>query len=131
MGFREALLLGIVLLVSGGNSSHFNSTANETLTQAPQEQVPKGWQLPRSPQTNRTAHGNLAVPRATRRLRIYQLSRQKQMGASQTPQRSEAARLTSEQLARGEAVQEFLKLLVQGPNLNPPLEPESKVLVFF
>lgn len=137
MGFRETLLLGIVLLFSGGNlcaatQNWFNLSTNETLSQTPQERVTTSLQLPRARQSNRTEQGDPVPFHVSYRLKIYQLRKPHvdQMQAFQNPQGSEASRLTSEQLEPGETVQsqELLKLQVRGPDLNPPLKPESKVL---
>lgn len=139
MGFREAVLLGIVLLFSGGNlcaatQNWSNLSTNETLSQTPQERVATSLQLPRARQSNRTEQGDPVPSHVSNRLKIYQLRRPvkqnvEQMQTFQNPQGSEASRLTSEQLERGETVQsqELLKLLHRGPDLNPPLKPESKV----
>lgn len=140
MGFREAVLLGIVLLFSGGNlcaatQNWSNLSTNETLSQTPQERVATSLQLPRARQSNRTEQGDPVPSHVSNRLKIYQLRRPvkqnvEQMQTFQNPQGSEASRLTSEQLERGETVQsqELLKLPHRGPDLNPPLKPESKVL---
>ncbi len=147
MGFREALLFGFVFLLSGGNvcAATQNFSTNETLNQIPQKQETTSFQLPRSRQTtdhqsNRTVHGDAVRPPVSYRLRTYELrkpavSKQKQphvqqMQTPHNPQRSEAGRLTSEQLESREAVQaaELPKLLLQGPDLNPPVKPESKVV---
>lgn len=152
MGFREALLLGFVLLLSGASlcaatQNWLNFSTNESLNQIPQEQVTRSVQLPRSPQTtdhqsNRTEHGGPVPSPVSYRLKSYQLrnpavSKQKpllplveQMQTFQNLQRSEARELTSEQLEPRETVQapELLKLQIQGPDLNPPVKQESKVL---
>lgn len=140
MGFREAVLLGIVLLFSGGNlcaatQNRSNLSTNETLSQTPQEPVTASLQLPRARQSNRTEQGDPVPSHVSNRLKIYQLRRPvkqnvEQMQTFQNPQGSEASRLTSEQLERGETVQsqELLQLPHRGPDLNPPLKPESKVL---
>lgn len=144
MGFREAVLFGIVLLFSGGNlcaakQNWSNLSTNETLSQTPQERVATSLQLPRARQSNRTEQGDPVPFHVSNRLKIYQLRRPvkqkplqphvEQMQTFQNPQGSEASRLTSEQLERGETVQsqELLKLPHRGPDLNPPLKPESKV----
>lgn len=145
MGFREAVLFGIVLLFSGGNlcaatQNWFNLSTNETLSQTPQERVTTSLQLPRARQSNWTGQGDLVPSHVSTRLKIYQLrkpvkqkplqSHVEPMQTFQNPQGSVASRPTSEQLERGETVQaqELLKLPVRGPDLNPPLKPESRVL---
>lgn len=134
MGLREVVLLGIVLLVSGGNlcaatQTQFNFTTNDTLNQTSQEEVPVSAPLPRS--------------HVSYRLRIYQLRKsaadeQKplpppvgQMQPLQNPQRSEAGELTSQQLEQRETgqAQELLKTPIRGPDLSPPFNTESKVLL--
>ncbi|XP_031147923.1 zona pellucida sperm-binding protein 3-like [Sander lucioperca] len=130
MGFREAALLGFVLLLSGGNL--FAATQN----------WPNFSTNERSPQTtdhqsNRNEHDNLVHSPLTHRLKTYQLrnpvvrkpkpARPLLEHTFQNPQTSEAVKLTSEQLEPEVNVQKLLKL-VQGPDLNPPVKPESKVL---
>ncbi|GAA6228474.1 zona pellucida sperm-binding protein 3-like [Lates japonicus] len=135
MGLREAVLLGFVLLFSCGNlcvasQNLFNSSTNETLIQTPREQVTASSQLQAEDhQSNRTVHSPVSY-----RLRSYWL-RQKPAGplaeqvrAFQTPEGSEARELTSEQLEPREAVL-AQKELIKGPDLNPPVKQESKVLV--
>ncbi|XP_030265200.1 zona pellucida sperm-binding protein 3-like isoform X2 [Sparus aurata] len=152
MGLSEAVLLGFVFLLSGGNlrAAAFNSSTNESLNQIPQERATTSLQLPRSPQTtdhqsNRTRQGDPAPSPVSYRLRSFQLrnpavGKQKQLRplvemrlTIQNQQRAEARELTSEQLEPREAVQaqELLKFLVKGPVLNPPVKQESKVLVKF
>ncbi|KAM8722950.1 zona pellucida sperm-binding protein 3-like isoform 3-T3 [Acanthopagrus schlegelii] len=152
MGLSEAVLLGFVFLLSGGNlgAAAFNSSTNESLSQIPQERATTSLQLPRSPQTadhqsNRTRHGDPAPSPVSYRLRSFQLrnpavGKQKPLRplvemrlTIQSPQRAEAGKLTPEQLEPREAVQaqELLKFLVKGPVLNPPVKQESKVLVRF
>ncbi|XP_078099974.1 zona pellucida sperm-binding protein 3-like [Sander vitreus] len=146
MGFRKVVLLGFVLLLSGGNlcattQNWQNFSTNETLN--PQEQAITSLQLPRSPQTtdhqsNQNEHDNLVRSPLTHRLKTYQLRNpavRKPKPAQpllehtfQNPQTSEAVKLTSEQLEPEVTVQKLLKL-VQGPDLNPPVKPESKVLM--
>ncbi len=154
MGFREAVLLGFVFLLLGANlcaatQNWLNSSTNETISQIPHEQVTASLQLPRPPQktdhqSNRTGHSGPVRPVSyqlkTYRLRNPAVSKQKplgplveQMQTFDDPQSSEARELTSEQLELRETVQapELIKLLVQGPDLNPPVKPESKVLFIF
>nr|WDY35402.1 LG24G003870-2 protein [Siniperca chuatsi] len=153
MGFREAVLLGLVFLLSGANlcaatQNWFNFSTNESLNQIPQ-QVTTSLQLPRLPQTadhqsNRTEHSDPVHSPVSFQLRSFQLrspavNKQKplrplvvQMQTSQNRQRLEARKLTSAQLEPRESVQaqEMLKLPVRGPDLNPPVKQESKVQVF-
>lgn len=152
MGFRETLLLGFVLLLSGAGlgaapQNWLDFSANETLNQIPQQQVTTSLQLPGSPQTtdhqsNRTEHSDPVSSPVSYRLKSYQLRNpavdkpkplrppEEQMQTFQNPQRSEARELTSEQLEPREAVQapELFKLQIQGPDLNPPVKRKSKVL---
>lgn len=144
MGFREALLLGTVLLFSGGDrcaatQNQSNSSAGETLTQTLQEGATTSLQLLRSFHSNRTEQGDLGPYHVSHRLRVYQLrkpDKQKpqhaRMQSSQNPQRLEASHLTSEQLGRGETFQilDLQEPLIHGPDLNPPLKPELKVQLF-
>ncbi|XP_070786738.1 zona pellucida sperm-binding protein 3-like [Enoplosus armatus] len=153
MGFREAALLGFVLLLSGADlcaatQNWFNFSTNETLNQIPQQQVTTSLQLPRSPQTadhqsNRTEHSDPVHPPVSYRLRSFRLRNpavakhkplQPLVELTQTLQnlqRSEGRKLTSEQLELRETVQaqELLKLPIRGPDLNPPVKQESKVLM--
>ncbi|XP_032362355.1 zona pellucida sperm-binding protein 3 [Etheostoma spectabile] len=145
MGFRGAALLGFVLLLSGGNlcaatQNRSNFSTDDTLN--PQEQVITSLQLPRATQTtghqsNRTEHDNLASSPLTYRLKTYQLREpavRKQKPAQSlsahtfpNPRTSKTTKLTSEQLEPEVNLPKLLKL-VQGPDLNPPVKPESKVL---
>ncbi|XP_059183830.1 zona pellucida sperm-binding protein 3-like [Centropristis striata] len=144
MGFRETVLLGFVLLLSGGNlCSATQNSSNETLNQIPQEQLTTSVQLPRSPLTaahqSKMEHADLPRSPVTYRLKTYQLWNPavrkqtagrpvgEQMHTSQNPQRPEARELTSEQLEPLQAP-ELLKL-IQGPVLNPPVKSDSKVLM--
>ncbi|XP_067439494.1 zona pellucida sperm-binding protein 3-like isoform X1 [Thunnus thynnus] len=145
MGFREAVLLGFVLLFSGGNlcTASQNFSTNETLNQTLQEEVT---QLPRSPQirdhqSNRAEHGDPVRSPVTYRLKTYQLRKPAVSADKQKPlrplseqtfqnqQRSEARELTPELLElRGT---DQVEKLIQGPNLNPTVKQKSKVLVKF
>lgn len=136
--------MGTVLLFSGGDrcaatQSWSNPGADETLTQTLQEGATTSLQLPRSFHSNRTEQGVLGPYHVSHRLRIYQLrkpDKQKpqhaRMQASQNLQRLKAGHLTLEQLGRGETFQilELSEPLIRGPDLNPPLNPESKVRLF-
>ncbi|KAK9523861.1 hypothetical protein VZT92_017746 [Zoarces viviparus] len=139
MGFREAVLLGFVLLLLGGNSSAAtqnwsNSTTNDTLSQIPQEQEAASVQLPDGG-SNRTEAGGPVRSLVTYRLTVHQLRKQASPrpldDASQSPDVPEADVLAHEEQVEPESTvppPELLKL-VQGPDLNPPVEPESKVQV--
>nr|XP_033471561.1 zona pellucida sperm-binding protein 3-like [Epinephelus lanceolatus] len=150
MGFRDLAVFGFVLLLSGGNlcaatQNWSNLSTNETLSQIPQEKVTEGSQLPGSPQTadhqsNRTAHSDQARSPVTYRLKSNQLRNpavrkqkppQPLVHASQNLWMTEAGELTSEQLEPEVTVQarELIKLAAPGPDLNPPVKPESKVLM--
>ncbi len=152
MGFREVLLLRSVLLLSGANlcaAAHnwLNFSTNETLNQIPQQEVTASLQLPRSlqitdHQSNRMEHSDPVSSPVSYRLKSYQLRnpavhKQKplqppveQMQTFQNPQRSDARELTSERLEPRETVQapDLLNLQIQGPDLDPPVKQESKVL---
>lgn len=140
MGFREVVFLGILLLSSGGNLcsatlNWSNLRTNGTQNQTSQEPATTSLQLPRSPRTNRTEKSGPLSFHVSYRLKISQLRKpdkqtsaqphMEQLQTFQNPAVSQASR-------RGETVQaqELLKPLVQGPDLNPPLKPESKVLFF-
>ncbi|CAK6962496.1 zona pellucida sperm-binding protein 3-like [Scomber scombrus] len=142
MGFREAVLLGFVLLFSGGNlcAASQNFSPNETLNQTPQEQatlLPSSQQIT-DHQSNRTGHSHPARSPVSYRLKIYQLRKpavrpdiQKPLQplAGQTfqnPQRSQAGALTPELLELRET-----QKLIKGPNLNPTVKHKSKVMVKF
>ncbi|XP_071320683.1 zona pellucida sperm-binding protein 3-like [Trachinotus anak] len=149
MGLGEAVLLGSVLLFSCGNlcvasRNWLNFSTNETLNQIPQEEVTASLQLPRSPQTadhqsNRTEQGDPVRSPVSYRLRSYQLrnpavSKQspaqplaEQTQTFQNHERSEARKLTSEQLEPRETA--LAQELLKGPNLHPPVKQESKVRV--
>lgn len=150
MGFREAVLFVFVFLLSGGNlcaatQNWSNSSTNETLNRTSQEQEASVRELPRPPQptdhrSNRTEHGDPVGFPVSYRLKIYQLRKKKPLQplAERTPtvqnlQGSEAGELTSEQLEPRETAPapELLKLPIQGPDLNPPVRQESKVLFIF
>lgn len=139
MGFREAVLLGFVLLFSGGNlcAATQNFSTNETLKRTPQEQVT---QLPRSlqitdHQSNQTQHSDLVYSPVSYRLRSYRLrkpavsaNKQKPLHplVEQTFWTSEFRELTPNLLElRGT---DQAQKLIQGPNLNPTVKQKSKVL---
>ncbi|XP_035533714.1 zona pellucida sperm-binding protein 3-like [Morone saxatilis] len=140
MGFREAVLLGFVLLLSLGNvcaatQNWLNFSTNETLNQIPPERVTRSLQLPRARQT--TDHWSNLIERSdlpvrnpvSYRLKIYQLRNPAaEMQTPQNPQGSEARKPTSEQLEPRET-RELLKLPGQGPDLYLSLKQEPKVLV--
>lgn len=117
MGSRVVVSIGIVLLIGGGKiwataENQFNVSANATLNQT----WPDGVGL---------------RPRAhiSYRLRIYQLRRTETEKAQQPlkdPQRSDDTGGTSEQLGVEQPVHELIS--IQGPDLNPPLGPETRVL---
>lgn len=135
MGFRE-VVLWILLLLSGGNlctatQIWFNLSASGTRNQTSQEPATTSLQLPGSSQTNRTEKGSPVPFHVSYRLKISRLRKPDKQKSPQphmeqlflNPAVSRASR-------RGETVQaqEMLKPLIQGPDLNPPLKPESKVL---
>ncbi|XP_047432955.1 zona pellucida sperm-binding protein 3-like isoform X2 [Mugil cephalus] len=125
MGFREAVLLG--LLVIGGNfcsatQSRFNFTTDET--QIPQEPTTTSSQQLRSTQTsdpsNQMEEEDLVLSPVTYQLRSYQL-------------RNPAVRTFQNQLVPlklnpEEKVEARKKAKVQGPDLNPPVKMKSKVV---
>lgn len=118
MESRWVVSVGIVLLIAGGNvwaaaENQFNVRAHESVNQT----WPEGAGL---------------RPRANirYRLRIYQLRRPatetgKAQQALKDPQRSDDTGGTSEQPGVGEPVHRLIS--VQGPDLNPPLGPETRV----
>lgn len=119
MGSRVVVSIGIVLLIAGGRlraaaETQFNVSANETVNQTWPD---GGGPRPRAP--------------ASYRLRIYQLRRtatetEKAQHPLKDPQRPEDTEGTSEQLGVGEAVHRLIS--IPGPDLNPPLAPETRVL---
>lgn len=142
MGFREVVLLGFVLLLSGGNVCAAPQTfsTNETLNQIPQEQESL---LPRSPQitdhqSKQTEYSDPVRSPVSYRLKIYQLRKpavhadiQKPLHplveqAFQNLQRLHAEELTPELLEQRETDQ--AQKLIKGPNLNPTDHQVSKVL---
>ncbi|KAL3045633.1 hypothetical protein OYC64_013817 [Pagothenia borchgrevinki] len=130
MGFREVVLSGFVLLLSGGNvcvATRKCSNTNETVNQTSQEPQTADHQ------SDLTEHVDPERSPVTYRLKIYQL---RNSSASKPPrplspnqQSSGATELTSEQLEPEVTVQaeEFVKLLFKGPDLNPAFKPQSKV----
>lgn len=119
MGFRVLVSLGIVLLVSGGKlcaatENQFNITASKTLNETSIE----GEQTNPKPRTN-----------VNYRLKIYQL---RKPAAAQNPphpfeQRWKPGEQSPERQGIPGTVPELLKIPIQGPDLNPPLKPETKV----
>lgn len=111
MGPRVVVSIGLVLLIAGTKilaaaENQLNVSANENQT----------W-----------ANGVGLRPRAhaTYRLRIYQLLTEDAQQAPEDPQRSDDTGGTSEQLGVEEPVHGLIA--VQGPDLNPPLGPETRV----
>ncbi|KAM6892888.1 LOW QUALITY PROTEIN: zona pellucida sperm-binding protein 3-like [Lycodopsis pacificus] len=142
MGFREAVLFGFVLLLLGGNScaatqNWSNSTTNDTLSQIPQEPEAASLQLQAADGgSTRTEPGGPVRSLVTYRLTVHQLRKQASPrplnDASQSPHASEADVLAHEEQVEPESTvppPELFKL-VQGPDLNPPVAPESKVRMF-
>lgn len=144
MGLREAFLFGSVLLLSCvglcvASEHSFSFSTNETLNQTPQEEevtVSSQLQTPQQTgdhQSNRTGQGDEGRSPVSYRLRSFQLrnpavGEQKparplvgQMQTFHNPERSEARKLTSEQLEPREPE------LLKGPDLNPPVKQEPKV----
>ena len=140
MGVREAFFLGSVLLLSCGNlrvtsQNRLNISTDETLSQVPQEEATGSSQLPRSTQaadhsSNRPEQRHPVRSPVSYRLRSYELRSPAVSKQKPDPRRSEAGESTSGQLEpRSTALaQKLLKFLVQGPDLNPPVKQESKVL---
>lgn len=121
MGFRVLVSLGIVLLVSGGKlcaatENQFNISTSET----PNETLIEGEQTNLKPRTN-----------VNYRLKIYQLRKpvaaQNLTHPLQDPQRWKPGKQSPEQPGIPETVPELLKIPIQGPDLNPPFKPETKV----
>lgn len=122
MGFRVLVSLGIVLLVSGGKlyaatENQFNISASETLNKTSKE----GEQTNPKPRTN-----------VNYRLKIYQLKKpataKTQPQPFEDPQRWEPGQQRPERLGVPETVPKVLKIPIQGPDLNPPFKPETKVV---
>uniref|UniRef100_A0A672Y2F3 Zona pellucida sperm-binding protein 3 n=1 Tax=Sphaeramia orbicularis TaxID=375764 RepID=A0A672Y2F3_9TELE len=134
MGFRDVLLLGFILLLSGDNLCAVTQNwlnPNEALNQIPQEEKEVASELPRSVQTNRSEQSDhpsvdYKLKSSLRKQTLLQRPEAKeQMQTFQNPQRSETAgELTPEQLQPKAAVQNI-------PVLEPPVKQESKVLVKF
>lgn len=128
MGFREVVLVGFVLLVSGGDvgaaaQSQLGPSANESWAQVPQESS-------EAPPT--TAHqSNRTEPvrfPSSYRLKAFQLRRP----TAAEPEPAQAPNLAGAEseaaLNPGEAVRAGeLKSLIPGPDLSPPAEPEPQV----
>lgn len=121
MGFRVLVSLGIVLLVSGGKlcaatENQFNISASETLNETSIE----GEQTNLKPRTN-----------VNYRLKIYQLRKpaaaQKPPHPFEDPQRWEPGEQSPEWPGIPGTVPELLMIPIQGPDLNPPFKPETKV----
>jgi len=148
MGFREAVLFGCVLLLSGGTpgaatANWFNMSTVETPTRIPQEHGTPSLQPPASsPGSNWTEHDSPRRSPVTYRLKVHQLRApeaetptpaplEDQMLPSQSPQWWEAD--VPEQLEPEVTVLEPRALkptdppYIQGPDLNPPGEPDSMV----
>lgn len=133
MGFREVLLLGILLLPSGGNlctatQIWFNLSANGTQNQTSQEPATTSLQLPRSSRTNRTEKGSPVPFHVSYRLKISQLRKPDKQTSPQPHMGQLQAVSQASQRGGPVQAQETLKPPIQGPALNPPLKPESKVL---
>ncbi|XP_034409235.1 zona pellucida sperm-binding protein 3-like [Cyclopterus lumpus] len=157
MGFREAVLLGFVLLLSGENpcaatQNWSNMSTIETPTRIPQEHGTTSLQPAGDPGSNWTEHGAPLRSPVTYRLKVHQLRTpeavttttptpstttppiEEQTHTSQSPQWWEADVLTSEQLEPEVTVLEPRSLkpteesfILQGPDLDPPGEPDSVV----
>ncbi|XP_034073263.1 zona pellucida sperm-binding protein 3-like [Gymnodraco acuticeps] len=129
MGFREVLLSGFVLLLSGGHvcvATQKWSNTIETVNQTPQEPQTADHQ------SDLTEHVDPELSPVTYRLKIHQL---RNSAASKPPQplspnqqSSGATELTPEQLEPEvpEPVEEVVELPFKGPDLNPAFRPRSK-----
>ncbi|XP_041834974.1 zona pellucida sperm-binding protein 3-like [Melanotaenia boesemani] len=136
MGFRVAVFLGFVLLLSGGNlcsATQNKSSTNETLHQLPQDQVTTSSEQTKGHQSNQTEQKYIVQAPVTFQLRTYQLrkpaDKQKlpKPVEEQTPQNmptAQGGQANSEQT-------ETTKLPAQGPDLSLPVKKESKGLVRF
>lgn len=119
MGSRLVVPIGIVLLIAGGKiwaaaEKQFNVSANETLNQT--------WPAGVGPQPR---------PHLSYRLKIYQLRRTatdpvKAQQAPKGPESSHDAGESSKRLGVEEPVHRLMS--IPGPDLNPPLWPETRVL---
>lgn len=138
MGFREVLLLGFVLLLSSGNlradtQNLGNFSENETW-----KQIPITTRLPqtRDHHSNSTEYSNHPRSPVVYRLKIYQL--RDPAVSEQNPLRALMEQLQTPQNLHGSEQLEPMEtstvppqwLLVPGPDLNPPVKQESKVLFF-
>lgn len=112
MGSRVVVSIGIVLLIAGGR---IWAATNQVSGSATGTQTGAG-PRPRAP--------------ASYRVRIYQLQRPATENKAQQPlkdpQSLENAKGTSEQLVVEELVD--WPSSIEGPDLNPPLGPETRVL---
>lgn len=119
MGSRLVVPIGIVLLIAGGKiwaaaEQPFNVSTNETLNQT--------WPAGVGPQPR---------PPLSYRLKIYQLGRtatetEKAQEAPKDPESSHDAGESSKRLGVEEPVHRLMSF--PGPDLNPPLGPETRVL---
>lgn len=83
---------------------------------------------------NRTQRSEPVPYHLSHKLKVYQLRKPQQQQDSNSqaladPWWSESGKPTSEQQGREQTAlaQELLESLIPGPDLNPPLEPESEV----
>lgn len=119
MGSRVVVSIGILLLIADGKTwatakKQFSISANETLSQT----WPDGEVAGPQPRTH-----------VSYQLRIYQLQRQATEKEAQQPredpQGPENTGGASEQRGLEQPVHGLIP--IQGPDLNPPLEPETRV----
>lgn len=117
MGSRLVVSIGIVLLIAGvkiwaAAENEFHVSANETVNQTRPDGV-----------------GLRPREHLSYRLRIYQLRRtatEKAQHAPKDPTKSDEAAGSSERLGVKEPVRR--PSYIPGPDLNPPLGPEARVL---
>lgn len=121
MGSRMVVSIGIVLLIAGGKTwaaakEQFSPSAKETLNQT--------W-------PNGEAAGLRPRAHISYRLKIYQLQRpdteKEKQQLLEEPQRPEDTREAAEQLGLEEPVHGLIP--IQGPDLNPHFEPETRVFL--
>lgn len=130
MWSSEVLLLwGSLLLHLSRNCSAYFVNSGENLGQSQTQRETQSLLLP----FNRTQRAEPVPYQLSHKLKVYQLRKPQQQHdldqASADPWVPKSGQPTSEQQGHEQTVlaQEVLKPLIPGPDLNPPLEPESEV----